>query len=327
MQGQLVWLLSFIYSLAIMGVSRHYAKYHYRKAVDITYHSKTHGGIRRFIFSPEELPTVRSFLWKSILLLGDYTSLSLLSDIASYTFSRGVSTEVLSRLMTSFRWSWRIPSRVQIMKYTPTNLQRYYQFVLWIQEQDWRTIKFADESHVVSKDLRSKKVLGMINQRTWVSNNTLQYKALSVTLLTKFGDPVEPVVISMREQSNTQWDFLQFVVNCVADGHLVRGDTLVVDNACVHTGADMFDSVLSLLHGNGIQLKFLPAYSPELNPCEFCFNLMKRALRGMHGNLPLWMEIVRAVARITPENIRKEYYHALAWKNIEKQCMHQINRT
>jgi len=145
--------------------------------------------------------------------------------------------------------------------------------------------------------------------------------------MTQFQNATNPVVVSMREESNTQWDFLQFVLDCISGGYLVNGDVLVVDNACVHTGADMFNAMFSLLHDNGITLKFLPAYSPELNPCEYCFNIMKQALRGLHGNGPLWIEIIRAISKITASDITKEYYYALAWENIEKKCMHQINRT
>jgi len=141
----------------VMGVSRQYVRYWYEKAYNPNFHPLTCGGLRHSIFSTTELPLVRTFLWDAIAILGDQATLGSLSILTSHTFQRIVTTEVLSRLFTSFRWSWRIPSRMQILKYTQDNLQRYYDFILWIQEQDWQKIKFADESHVVSKDLRTKK--------------------------------------------------------------------------------------------------------------------------------------------------------------------------
>jgi len=311
----------------LFGVSRCYARYWFKKATDPSFHPNSVGGKRRGVFLEEELPILREFLWSLIETGGDLVSLKLCALLASKAFNRHVTTEVLSRLFKSWRWSWRIPSRVQILKYTTENIRRYAAFAVWIQEQDWKTVKFADEAHVVSKDLRTKKVLEMVNQRTWVKDHTLQYKSLSVTLLTQYDNPTDPVVISLREESNTQWDFCEFVINCVLSNHLVTGDKLVVDNACVHSGSEMFPVMYDILAMKGISLIFLPTYSPELNPCEYCFNIMKAALRNYHTSKPLWLEVVQAVAKITMDHVNKEYKNALLFENVERRGSYQTKRT
>ena len=50
----------------------------------------------------------------------------------------------------------------------------------------------------------------------------------TMTLLTS-ADPTtnKPVVVDLQEASNTQWDYLTFVINCVKSGYLKPGDFLV----------------------------------------------------------------------------------------------------
>jgi transposase len=52
-----------------------------------------------------------------------------------------------------------------------------------------------------------------------------------------------------------------------------------MDNAPVHWHLDSVVRMSALLEQRGIFLRFLPKYSPELNPCELAFNLIKNYLR------------------------------------------------
>ena len=88
-----------------------------------------------------------------------------------------------------------------------------------------------------------------------------------MTLMTTLsGD--RPILFDLREQSNTQFDFLNFLCFLIEEGHLMEGDWLVCDNGIVHVGSDTLDVVFDLLEASSIHLLFLPTYSPELNPCE-----------------------------------------------------------
>lgn len=55
----------------------------------------------------------------------------------------------------------------------------------------------------------------------------------------------------------------------------LNGKTLVMDNLRVHHSLD----VLKRLKMKGLKEKFIPAYSPELNPVEEVFSWLKRGLR------------------------------------------------
>lgn len=56
---------------------------------------------------------------------------------------------------------------------------------------------------------------------------------------------------------------------------LTAGEVVVMDNLSVHKG----ERVREVIEGYGCELRFLPAYSPDLNPIEGTFSKVKQALR------------------------------------------------
>ena len=100
------------------------------------------------------------------------------------------------------------------------------------------------------------------------------------------------------------------MVEAIRDQYLVPGDIFVVDNASVHHGAAMWEDLLQLLEEYQISLTFLPTYSPELNPCELCFAMIKnwiRANRPQHGGVSLLRLVCRAAARVKKSNLLRFY--------------------
>jgi len=121
-------------------------------------------------------------------------------------------------------------------------------------------LKFADESHIFSKDLCKKKVLGMVNTRVYVKERTLHATRATLTILTTLvGEEV--IVFDYRENSNTQWNFSDFLLECCKCGALNEGDYLVVDNVTVYNAWDSNDVVDAIVETAGIRLLFLPTYS------------------------------------------------------------------
>ena len=56
---------------------------------------------------------------------------------------------------------------------------------------------------------------------------------------------------------------------------LQAGDTLILDNLATHK----IQGVETLLHAKGVSLRYLPPYSPDLNPIELAFAKIKAHLR------------------------------------------------
>lgn len=60
-----------------------------------------------------------------------------------------------------------------------------------------------------------------------------------------------------------------------------------------------------------VRLLFLPAYSPELNPAECLFGIVKTYLRNHRTSRPFLAELVDAFAHITWQNVADSYRHCL----------------
>ena len=62
----------------------------------------------------------------------------------------------------------------------------------------------------------------------------------------------------------------QYLVN-----HLRPGDIVVMDNLSSHKGAE----VVAAVEAVGAEVRYLPPYSPDLNPIELAFSKFKKLLR------------------------------------------------
>jgi transposase len=132
---------------------------------------------------------------------------------------------------------------------------------------------------------------------------------LSATTLLNPEDPSNPLFVNVREQTNNQFDFVEFVMECIESKSLTEGDTLVLDNATIHRSKDSFPVLKEALRILGIKVVFLPKYSPELNPCELVFNVVKRQLKGMKRTSNFVLEVFHAFARVDIHFIQKCYAH------------------
>lgn len=86
-----------------------------------------------------------------------------------------------------------------------------------------------------------------------------------------------------------------------------------MDNAAVHYGTDTYEIVMHALELTGAKLIFLPAYSPELNPCELCFAIIKQYIRRRLPNqdIPIWAKVLFAISKISTEMLEHFYSHCI----------------
>ena len=70
--------------------------------------------------------------------------------------------------------------------------------------------------------------------------------------------------------------FLAFVVEAMLPA-LTEGDVVVMDNLSAHKTA----AVRAAFAGAGVSVLYLPRYSPEYNPIELCWSVVKARLRGL----------------------------------------------
>ena len=186
---------------------------------------------------------------------------------------------------------------------------------LWMKCTSTQEVSFFTKmtSLTTTKEFRTRKyAISPIGVAAHVvSHSSLQAASMSATVLVGL-DPHRPLIMDLREQSNTSQDFCTFLTLAVEMGFFSRGDTLVYDNAAVHFAMDTWEEVRSLLDTSGVSSIPLPTYSPELNPVEKCFGVVKHHLRYCRQpREPLLLEILKGFAKITPSIVAAEYTSCL----------------
>ena len=143
-----------------------------------------------------------------------------------------------------------------------------------------------------------------------VNSGGINTERYSITALVQLNEK-DPVIISdPHGDSNNQLDFIKFLIKLVEERHLVRGDTLILDNASVHAGLDTIEILSDLLTITGVSIVFLPTYSPELNPIELVFGWVKRTIREQYRNdIPMWLNVIAAFAAVNLSLVKKFYKH------------------
>lgn len=81
---------------------------------------------------------------------------------------------------------------------------------------------------------------------------------------------------------------------------LKPGDIVVMDNLSVHKSPQ----VAKLVEAVGAEVRFLPAYSPDLNPIEKMWSKIKALLRSAEARTPEQLDaaITMAFAKVTPND-------------------------
>jgi transposase len=108
----------------------------------------------------------------------------------------------------------------------------------------------------------------------------------------------------MTIEGATDTEVFQAYVRAVLVPSLRPGDIVVMDNL----GAHKNDRTLALIAAAGAEVRFLPAYSPDLNPIEMMWSKVKALLRkaGARTHQDLLLAIAAALRAVTAQD-------ALGW--------------
>jgi hypothetical protein len=98
---------------------------------------------------------------------------------------------------------------------------------------------------------------------------------------------------------------------------------VILDNAKIH----MYPEIEAAVFSAGAMLLFLPPYSPDLNPIEYCFGLLKRWIqRNANLVFPLYPKLVLEVGmrRCIHDNSLNLYEHCgYALDGLKEEKFHQ----
>lgn len=88
---------------------------------------------------------------------------------------------------------------------------------------------------------------------------------------------------------------------------LKPGQVVVVDNARAHQVAGVVD----LIEATGARIRYLPPYSPDLNPIELAWSKVKHALRKTQARTreALYEALSQALDTLTPANAQGYFKH------------------
>ena len=104
----------------------------------------------------------------------------------------------------------------------------------------------------------------------------------------------------------TQQSFALYISRILGP-RLRRGDVLVLDNLRVHH----LTGLREWLAGRGVEVLFLPPYSPDFTPVEQAWSKLKAGLRHAQARTHLALEeaLRTAIAWITPTDARHWFHH------------------
>lgn len=104
----------------------------------------------------------------------------------------------------------------------------------------------------------------------------------------------------MTVDGATDTDVFEAFASSVLAPTLKPGDIVVMDNLSPHK----VPQTIALIEQSGASVRFLPAYSPDLNPIEKMWSKVKEALRSAKARTEetLWAAIAAALASVTAQD-------------------------
>jgi hypothetical protein len=265
---------------------------------------------RRCIPSEQE-QAVADFVRRELQRNPRHTCRSI-GRIILQTFHFNLSVASVHRFLVRNGMSYKNTAIVQALKYTDENIQHYIAYINWIPFIDRRRVFFTDECHFAPRNLQFNKGWSPVGVRQIVLNHHhLGHRGISMSAIISVDEDRRPLYWTTRRGSNSQEDFLLFIIGSIEAGYLPPNSVMVLDNAPVHTGAFAQQALEFITQTQNITFVWLPKYSPELNPIEKVFSVMKRIIRATDLEMEVENAIEFAAERIDHELVNNEYTHCI----------------
>ena len=130
------------------------------------------------------------------------------------------------------------------------------------------------------------------------------WKTTTFIAALRLGDVTAPMVADGPVNGEL---FLKYIVEFLCPT-LRPGDIVIMDNLSSHK----VEGVREAIEAVGAQLRYLPPYSPDLNPIELYFSKFKSALRTLAERTvdALWNAIGKIYDAVTPAHCNNFFYKA-----------------
>ena len=180
----------------------------------------------------------------------------------------------------------------------------------WIEEQpvlDPNKLVFIDETGANTKmaRLRGRAPRG---QRCVAAIPHGHWLTTTLTAGLRVGKMTAPMLL------NGPMDRMAFLayIEQVLVPDLTPGDIVIMDNLPAHKVA----GVRQAIEAAGAELRYLPPYSPDLNPIEMAFSKLKSILRAAASRTidNLWMAVAHALQQFSDRE-RKNFLAAAGYRS------------
>jgi transposase len=143
---------------------------------------------------------------------------------------------------------------------------------------------------------RGERVIGSVPLGTW--------ETITFVAALRHNEMTAPMVI---KGAMTGEMFLAYVEQCLVPT-LKRNDIVVMDNCRVHLGP----GIRAAIQKARARLRYLPKYSPDLNPIELPYSKFKTFLRKVAARtVPALNRAIRSfIPRLSPQECANYFRHA-----------------
>jgi len=176
----------------------------------------------------------------------------------------------------------------------------------WRQAQptwDARKLIFIDETGVNTKMARryGRSPLG---QRCHSAEPHGHWHSSTFLAALRYESITAPFLFDGALDAEAFTTYLQHVL-CP---ELKEGDVVILDNLSTHKIA----AVKRLITAQGAEVRYLPAYSPDLNPIEQAFSKLKAHLRAAAARTlhDLHFALAQGLKTFQPDHCRNFFHHA-----------------
>ncbi|CAK9105768.1 Hypothetical protein SCF082_LOCUS49289 [Durusdinium trenchii] len=195
-----------------------------------------------------------------------------------------ISKTSVTRILKERNMSRKKTHRVSRNKFKQQNLVRAADFRAYMKTVDHSRLRFMDECGVDRSDTGAKTVWSEKGTRVNIMTHGRHGKHYSVYGLTCCRPGEEPLRITMHDGHSNEEVFMDVMQHWVQDGTVRPHDIIVMDNWSGHGNFRDPDSRYNLmreflLEHMGVQVIRLPVETPEWNPIELMWNLLKQKLK------------------------------------------------
>ncbi|KAK3103178.1 hypothetical protein FSP39_017050 [Pinctada imbricata] len=266
----------------------------------------------KYLFSDGDLELIEALLREKPTMSYREISEKLMqySSIPKHVSKQRISDAVRKRLPSGMFTNKKV-RRKQEDRFTDENIRYTQAFITYISHQNPRKLKFFDECGVKVSSCNPTRGMSEKGKRCIEIGKYQQGSNVTLNMLISLDGILYYNFVDGASDTETFVNFWTEAVESLSpndNATLQPGDIVILDNCPIHKNEGE-RRVSAFLASMGIELIFLPTYSPDLNVIENCFGLLKSILK-QDGLLQIAQEnlkvcISEALRRISSADIEK----------------------